>query len=167
MQQQKLEMLTGEVFERIAKQWMLITAGPVEHCNTMTASWGGLGILWGKPVSTIYIRPQRYTREFVEREDYYTLSFLPEAYRPQLNYCGSRSGREGDKFEACGLTKAAADCGAAYVAEAELVLVCRKLYWQDLEPSHFLTPEIAEKCYPQKDYHRLYIGQIEQALTRD
>ena len=59
MQQQKLEMLTGEVFERIAKQWMLITAGPVEHCNTMTASWGGLGILWGKPVSTIYIRPER------------------------------------------------------------------------------------------------------------
>ena len=77
MQETKPELLTGEVFERISKQWMLITAGPEKNCNTMTASWGGLGILWGKPVSTIYIRPQRYTREFVEREDYYTLSFLP------------------------------------------------------------------------------------------
>ena len=80
MQETKPELLTGEVFERISKQWMLITAGPEKNCNTMTASWGGLGILWGKPVSTIYIRPQRYTREFVEREDYYTLSFLPEQY---------------------------------------------------------------------------------------
>ena len=129
MQETKPELLTGEVFERISKQWMLITAGPEKNCNTMTASWGGLGILWGKPVSTIYIRPQA------------------------------------DKFEACGLHRAEAACGAAYVAEAELVLVCRKLYWQDMDPDHFLVPEIAENCYPQKDYHRIYIGEIVQALT--
>jgi flavin reductase (DIM6/NTAB) family NADH-FMN oxidoreductase RutF len=167
MREAKLELLTGEVFTRIDKQWMLITAGPAADCNTMTASWGGLGILWRRPVSTIYVRPQRYTRSFLEREDYYTLAFLPEEYRKALQYCGSHSGREGDKFDACGLHKAQADCGVAYPAEAELVLVCRKLYWQDMDPTHFLLPEIETVNYPEKDYHRIYIGEITQVLTKE
>ena len=160
------EQLSGNVFEKIGKQWMLITAGTPAHCNTMTASWGGLGVLWGSPVSTIYVRPNRYTMEFLTQEKFYTLSFLPEQYRPALNYCGSHSGRAGDKFAAAGLTKAASACGAAYAAESELVLVCEKAYWQDMDPAHFLLPDTDSKWYPQHDYHRMFIGRIVEAYTR-
>ena len=156
----------GNVFSRIGDQWMLITAGTPERCNTMTASWGGLGVLWGKPAATIYVRPQRYTYEFTEQNDWFTLSFLPEQYRKELSFCGSRSGREVDKFRECGFTAAAGAGNAPYIAQAELVLVCRKQYWQDIDPTHFLDPEIDEKWY-QKDYHRMYIGEIVQALKQD
>ena len=88
--------ITENVFSLIDEDWMLITAGTAERCNTMTASWGGLGVLWRKNVATVYIRPQRYTFEFVEREDYFTLSFFGGDYRPQLALCGSKSGREVD-----------------------------------------------------------------------
>lgn len=153
----------GDVFSRIGEQWMLITAGTPERCNTMTASWGGLGVLWGGPVATIYVRPQRYTYEFLERSDSFTLSFLPEQYRKELGLCGSKSGREVDKFQACGFTVAAGAGNAPYIEQAELVLVCRKLYWQDMDPSHFLDPSIEETWY-QNDYHRMYIGAIVEAL---
>ena len=85
------------VFSAIGEQWMLITAGDRDNCNTMTASWGGLGVIWGAPAATAYIRPQRYTKEFVDNSDYFTLSFFPEAYRKELALCGSKSGRDVDK----------------------------------------------------------------------
>ena len=91
------------VFSLIGDQWMLITAGSRERCNTMTASWGGLGVIWGAPAATCYIRPQRYTKEFVDREEYFTLCFFGEEYRKALSLCGSKSGRDVDKFAACGL----------------------------------------------------------------
>ena len=89
-----IDELSFNPFDKIAKQWMLITAGNKEGSNTMTASWGGLGIMWGKKVATAYIRPQRYTKEFVDRAEIFTLSFLPETERKALNICGSISGRE-------------------------------------------------------------------------
>ena len=152
--------VSQNVFSLIGDQWMLITAGTAEKCNTMTASWGGLGVLWGGPAATCYIRPQRYTKEFVDREEYFTLSFFDESYRPQLALCGSKSGRDVDKVKECGFTVKTAECGAPYFEEAELVIVCRKLYWQDLEPGHFTDPAVLEQCYPEKDYHRMYIGEI-------
>ena len=151
--------LDQNVFSLIGDQWMLITAGTEEKCNTMTASWGGLGVLWGKPVATVYIRPQRYTLEFVEREDTFTLCFFGEGYRKALALCGSKSGRE------CGFTVATAE-GAPYFEEADLVLVCKKAYWQDMDPTHFLDGEIDGKWYPEKDYHRIFIGEILEVLRK-
>lgn len=157
--------LDKNVFSMLGDQWMLITAGTPERCNTMTASWGGLGVLWNKNVATCYIRPQRYTLEFVEQSEHFTLAFFGEEYRKSLSLCGSKSGRDLDKVKECGFTVAAGAGNAPYFEEAELVLVCRKLYWQDIDPAHFLTPEI-EKNYPQKDYHRMFIGEIVEALVK-
>jgi len=154
------------VFSQIGDQWMLITAGAKERCNTMTASWGGLGVLWGKNVATVYIRPQRYTLEFVEKGDYFTLGFFGEEYRKALALCGSKSGRDVDKVKECGFTVAAGAGGAPYFEEARLVLVCKKLYWQDIDPTHFLDGETDGKWYPEKDYHRMYIGEIVEAYRK-
>ena len=152
--------LRENVFSLIGEQWMLITAGTPERCNTMTASWGGLGVLWGTDVSFCFIRPQRYTYELMERSASYTLSFFGEEHRKDLALCGSKSGRDIDKIKACGFTVAAGAGGAPYFQEAELVLVCRKLYWQDIDPARFLDPGIDAKWYPGKDYHRMYVGEV-------
>ena len=157
--------LDENVFSLIGERWMLITAGTPERCNTMTASWGGLGVLWGKQTATCYIRPQRYTYEFMEAGEAFTLSFFGEEYRKALAFCGAKSGRDVDKIKQCGFTVAAGAGDAPYFEEADLVLVCKKAYWQDLDPSHFLDPEI-EKHYPQKDYHRMYIGEIVEAYKK-
>jgi flavin reductase (DIM6/NTAB) family NADH-FMN oxidoreductase RutF len=156
--------LNENVFSLIGDQWTLVTAGTKEHCNTMTASWGGLGVLWHKNVATIYIRPQRYTKEFLEANDTFSLSFFTEDWRKALAYCGKVSGRDEDKFAACGFTVATAG-ETPYVAQARLVLVCRKFYWQDLDPAN-MGPE-ALTHYENKDYHRMYIAEITQVLADD
>lgn len=158
--------ISENVFSLIGKQWMLITAGTAEHCNTMTASWGGLGVLWGAPAATCYIRPQRYTKEFVDREEYFTLSFFGEEWRKALSLCGSKSGREVDKVKKCGFTVKTADCGAPYFEEASLVLVCRKRFAQEMDPN-LMPDDVKEKWYPEKDYHTMYIGEIVQALEAE
>ena len=131
--------LTENVFTLFDDRWTLITAGTREKCNTMTASWGGLGVLWNKPVATIYVRPQRYTYGFLEENDWFTLSFLPEDRRDALAYCGSNSGRDGDKFAACGLTRAELPPlkYAPGIAESPVCLGCRVLGRQELG-SHIL-----------------------------
>lgn len=158
--------LDKNVFSLIGEQWMLITAGTPNHCNTMTASWGGLGVLWGTNVATCYIRPGRYTKQFVEERDYFSLSFLGEEYRKQLAFCGSKSGRDVDKIKECGFTLTSGAGDAPFIQESELVLVCRKLYWQDMNPAHFLDAKIGEKWYPEKDYHRIYVGEITEAYQK-
>ena len=154
----------SDVFTRIGKQWMLIGAGREGDHNMMTASWGGLGVLWNKPVSTVYIRPSRYTMAFTEREDYYALCFFGEEYRDALTFCGRHSGRDGDKCEQTGLTPCF-DRQAPYFEEAELVLICRKLYAQDMDPALFLDESI-ENHYHGSDYHRVYIGEIVTVLKK-
>lgn len=158
--------LDQNVFSLIGDRWMLITAGTADRCNTMTASWGGLGVIWGAPAATCYIRPQRYTKEFVDREDYFTLAFFGEESRKALQLCGSRSGRDIDKVKECGFTVRAAECGAPYFQEAELVLVCRKRFAQPMDPA-CIPQEIKTKWYPEKDYHTLYIGEIVEVLVKD
>ena len=108
----KPEELNFNPFTRIGSDWMLLTAGTEDKFNTMTASWGGAGVFWGKPAVTCYIRPQRYTREFVDREEYFTLAFFDEEHRKALALCGSKSGREVDKVRECGFTVKTAECGA-------------------------------------------------------
>lgn len=147
----------------ISDDWALVTAGNQERWNTMTVSWGGLGELWGKDVAIIFIRPQRYTREFIEREHYFTMSFFDEAYKKALSLCGSKSGRETDKAKDAGLTPYFTGHTVA-IQEAKLVLVCRKLAYQDIDPAGFLDPSIDSACYPGQDYHRMYIGAIERVL---
>lgn len=162
-----IEELSFNPFQKISKQWMLITAGDEMQSNTMTASWGGLGIMWGKNVATAYIRPQRYTKEFVDREDRFTLSFLPEDRRKALNICGSISGREvEDKWQLAELTPYVAD-GTVGVEEAEMILICRKLYSQAMLPECFVGTENSDKWYPDRDFHTMYIGEIEKVLIKE
>lgn len=154
----------GDVFTRIGKQWMLVSAGQQDDMNTMTASWGGLGVLWNKPVSTAYIRPSRYTMEFIEREAYYSLCFFDESYREALTFCGRHSGRDTDKIAQTGLTPCYGEA-APYFEEAELVLICRKLYTQDMDPAGFVDSAL-EDNYHGTDYHRQYIGEIVKVLKK-
>ena len=160
-----VEQLKDNPFTLINKDWMLITAGDAEKHNTMTASWGGVGELWGKYVSTIYIRPQRYTLEFVEREEYYSLCFFGPEYRQALSLCGSKSGRDVDKDAATGLTPCF-DQAAPYYEQARLVFLCRKLYRQDMEESAFLDMGLLEK-WDDNDLHRMFIGEIVKVLEKE
>ena len=162
-----IQSLQFNPFEKISKQWRLVTAGDEEGSNTMTASWGGVGIMWGKPVATAYIRPQRYTREFVEKSDRFTLAFLPEEYREALKICGSVSGRDVEnKWESAGLHPCCIE-GTALPQEAELAFVCRKLYVQEMKPECFTDSECDIKWYPQKDYHIMYMAEIEKVLVKE
>ncbi len=157
------EEIQENPFALIGKEWMLITAGQPDSLNTMTASWGGLGVLWNTPVSYCFVRPTRYTYEFLEREEYYTLSFLEAGQRPALQLCGRRSGRDGDKIAEAGLT-VRTDQAAPYFDEAVLTFVCRKMAVQDMDPAGFLDPTIAG--HYNNDYHRVYIGEIVKVLRR-
>ena len=152
-------------FDKIGKGWMLVSAGTPERCNAMTASWGGLGVMWGKNVAAIVIRPQRHTLPFLEQNDHYTLSFFDEAHRAVLNYCGSHSGGENQKISAAGLTLVPGE-NVPVFQEASLTLVCKKLYRQPMDPAGLLDPALNEKWYPDKDYHILFVGEIEKVLQK-
>lgn len=158
----------------IGQEWMLITAGNEENgYNTMTAAWGHLGSIWHMPgqkdpmaTAVAYVRPQRYTKEFVDREDLFTLTFFDENWKKQLGYLGSVSGRDEDKIKKAGLTPAFED-GTVWFEEAKLVLVCRKLYQQELRPEGFTDQEVLEKNYPKRDMHTMYIGEIQKVLVKE
>lgn len=152
-------------FSAIGRQWMLVTAGDDKAANTMTASWGGAGVLWNKNVVTCYIRPQRYTREFMDAQEYFSLSFLPEQYRKELTYCGRVSGRDTDKIAQSGLTLCK-EFEAPCIEQADTVLICKKLYVDKIRPSSILNPETDAANYPDKDYHIVYIAEIVKALTK-
>lgn len=152
------------VFSAIDDDWMLITAGTAQRCSTMTASWGGLGILWNRPMAICYIRPQRYTRQFVDENEYFTLAFFSREYREQLSLCGTKSGRDVDKVKECGFTVAAGEGGAPYFEQAELVLVCKKRMVLPMDPN--AVPEDVKASHYQGDYHNIYWGEIVEALQK-
>jgi len=155
--------LQENAFSLIGKEWLLITAKNGDKANTMTAAWGGIGILWGKPVAYIFIRPQRYTKEFVDASEHLSLSFLGDGYRQELGYLGKVSGRDEDKIAKSGLTLAEVD-GIPCFEEARLVLLGRKLYRQELKPECFVDREQIPKWYQEKDYHTMYVMEIEKVL---
>jgi flavin reductase (DIM6/NTAB) family NADH-FMN oxidoreductase RutF len=159
------EQISGNVINLIGKEWMLITAGTEAKFNMMTASWGGMGFLWGMPVSFCFVRPQRYTYEFMQKHTFYTLSFYDRNYRDALNLCGTKSGRDIDKVAATGLTPVTGNTGAVYFAEASLVIECRKLYTHHFEAQQFVDAEIPAKIYAADDYHRMYVGEIVRCLS--
>jgi flavin reductase (DIM6/NTAB) family NADH-FMN oxidoreductase RutF len=158
--------LNENFFKVIGKDWMLITAGKPGDFNTMTASWGTTGILWNKPIAICFIRPHRYTFQFAERYDYYTLSFFDEKYRDILNYCGAHSGKNVDKTGQTGLKTLETSHGNVIFEQARLVLECRKLYADFLKQECFIDVLIEKKNYPSKDYHRFFIGEIEACYER-
>jgi flavin reductase (DIM6/NTAB) family NADH-FMN oxidoreductase RutF len=131
----------------------------------MTAAWGGLGVLWSRPVNFIFVRPTRNTFQFLEEASWYTLSFFDEQYRSALNHCGKVSGRDHDKAAETGLEPVALDHETVAFRQARLVLVSRKLHAQDLDPAGFIDPSL-QRHYEAKDYHRLYVGEIAEVLVR-
>ena len=166
-------------FNLIGGEWMLVTAGDENSSlqakrpkgravNTMTASWGHLGCLWGHndPTAVIYLRPSRYTKEFVDREGYFSLCVMDKSFKKQMAYLGSVSGRDEDKIGKAGLTPVYAD-NTVYFEEAKLVLICKKLYQSELQESGFLYQETIDENYPQRDFHTMYVGKIEKVMVKD
>lgn len=158
-------LVKDNAFKLIGADWMLITAGNIKSFNTMTASWGTLGELWNKKICTCFIRPVRHTYTFIEKVNYFTLSFFDEQHRDVLKLCGSKSGRDVDKVAETGITPVESGSGSVYFAEAQLVLECKKIYTHDLDPENFLDPKIHDE-YPQKDYHRMYVGEVVRCLMK-
>ncbi|MDR2202493.1 MAG: flavin reductase [Clostridiales bacterium] len=160
-----LKDLNLDPFTAVGEDWMLIAAGDEKSANAMTASWGGLGVMWNKNVAYIVIRPQRYTKEFVDAAESFSLSFLGADYKDALAYMGKKSGRDGDKIKACGLTLSYKN-GVPYFAESDAVLFCKKLYAQAMTPDCFTDNSVIKTCYPKSDFHTLYIGEITEAMKR-
>lgn len=155
----------------IKNRWLLLATGNFKPgqaaemlkpkpYNAMTISWASVGQIWNKLFFQVVVRPSRYTYELLEKSEGFTLSVLPGALKPALNLLGSKSGRDGDKITAAGLHPVASKLvSAPSFQEAELMVECKKIYWQDIDPEHFLDSSI-EEHYPKKDYHRAYFGEI-------
>lgn len=160
----KTDMANEDVFSLIGERWMLVAATDKSgKTNAMTASWGGMGVLWGKKVAFVFIRPQRYTKKFVDDSDVFSLSFFDESYKKMLGYMGKVSGKDEDKIARSGLTLS--DVGGAPVfAEAGMTLICRKLYRQTLTEENFIDKSNIDKWYPSKDYHDVYVAEIVKEL---
>jgi flavin reductase (DIM6/NTAB) family NADH-FMN oxidoreductase RutF len=157
-----IDWFLARIYHLWDKQWFLLTSGDFAkgHYNTMTVSWGSMGVMWNRPFVQVVVRPTRYTYSLMERYDAFTLCALPDTYRKALNLLGSRSGRDGDKIAQAGLTPiASTQVAAPGFAEAELIIECKKMYWDDFAPAHFIDPKIEEN-YAQQDYHRIYFGQV-------
>ncbi|MDY4903074.1 MAG: flavin reductase family protein [Treponema sp.] len=167
------EAISDNAFKLIGKDWMLVSACTKQlndegkvitgRPNTMTASWGGVGVLWNKPVATIYLRPQRYTKEIIDQTDTFSLSVLSEKYKNALNYCGQHSGRDGDKFKAAKLDVEYMN-GTPWIKQARLVMFCKKLYVQEFDPFCFTDELLCKQNYRNNDFHTMYIGEIEKVM---
>jgi flavin reductase (DIM6/NTAB) family NADH-FMN oxidoreductase RutF len=157
-----IEDFSTRIFHLFDEQWLLLACGDFtrKHFNAMTVSWGSMGTIWERPFVQVVVRPTRYTAEFMNQYDTFTVSAFGAEYRDALTLLGSTSGRDGDKIARSGLTAVASHkVEAPGFAEAELILECRKLFWQDIDPAHFVDPSI-ENHYPEKDYHRVFFGEV-------
>jgi len=157
-----IEQFITNTYSLLDKQWLVLNAGDFAsgQFNSMVVSWGGLGVIWNKACTMVVVRPSRYTYGFMERYPTFTLCAFPGEYRSALNLLGSRSGRDGDKIAASGLTPTALEgVDSPAYEEAELVIACRKLYWSDIDPAHFCDPAL-DAHYPKMDYHRQYLAEI-------
>lgn len=160
-----IELLEMNPFEKIGKEWALVTAGSKQKANTMTVSWGGVGVLWGKNVAFIFIRDSRYTKELIDKGDFFSISFLGKDYKDALSYCGSHSGRNEDKFANAGLSLGYKH-SIPYVDEANLVMLCQKMSATKITEDSFIAPEIKEKWYKDGDMHTMYIAEIIEIIAR-
>lgn len=165
MKQLEISSLTENFFEAIGKEWMLVTAGNPSNFNTMTASWGGVGILWNKPVAFVFIRPERYTDTFVMESDELTLTFLGAENRGVHAICGKKSGRDIDKIEAAGLKPIFTPEGHISFEQARLTLACKKLYMSELTADSFIDKSLIDTWYggTHGNFHKLYVVEITAA----
>ncbi len=163
----EIDLLKTDInpFRSIGCDWCLITSGDKKTFNTMTASWGGMGIMWNKNVATIVIRPQRYTMEFLKKNDNFTISFFDEKDKGILKYCGANSGRDVDKVASTGLIPFEIDNAVSF-QQAKTILVCKKLYAQSLDPDCFIDKSLLSN-YANNDYHVAIVGEILQAINND
>lgn len=152
------------VQEMISDDWMLITAGDEKGWNTMTASWGALGEIWGKDAAFAFIRPQRYTLGFVENSGKFTLSFFDGEYKDEMKICGSKSGRDIDKAAETGLKPVFTDSTTG-IEQAKVIMVCRTMAVQQIDPDGF-TDSSVMKWYPERDFHKVFIGEIEKVYVK-
>lgn len=157
--------LKPEVFSVFETRNALLTAGDRGSCNTMTIGWCTLGRIWNLPVCTVYVRPSRYTYQFLESHDGFSVCVLPQELHDKMNFCGAKSGRDVDKFRECGFTVQYGAGDTPFVAEADWALVCKKLYAQDLRAENLLDGR-PEKFYQNEAWHRMYIGEVLEAYTK-
>lgn len=160
-----LKSLTPEVLSVFGTNNALLTVGDKDVCNTMTIGWCSLGRMWNMPACTVYVRPSRYTYQFMESRDYFTVCVLSTDLHDKMNFCGTKSGRDVDKIRECGFTVQYGMGDAPLIAEADWALVCKKLYAQDLKTEHLLDQR-PEKFYQSEPWHRMYIGEVLEAYTR-
>ena len=153
-----MEKLEWKVFEAFKKDWALVTAGKPGDFNTMTISWGGVGTLWEKDVATVYVKPVRYTHDFMEKSEFFTVSFFPEDCREDLALLGTKSGRDGDKVAETKLTPIEIGETVGF-REASVTLLCRKIYRQDLDKAA-IPSDVIEKYYTEEVPHTMYIGEV-------
>ncbi len=157
--------LKDNFVKMISNDWALLTAGKSDDFNTMTVSWGGIGELWNKDVCFVFVRPQRYTYEFMEKNDYFSLSFFGGEYKKELGICGSKSGRDIDKIQETGFIPV--DLGEAVGFEqAKVNVVLKKLAYQDMKPDGFIDESIMNN-YANNDFHRVYVGEIVKVMLND
>ena len=159
---------TASPFELLDKEWVLITAPDSTKesgANAMTASWGGLGVLWNRPTATVYVRPQRYSYALCEAADRIALCVLPEEYRDALKYCGTRSGKDTDKLRDCSLNCIKID-GVPVISQSKTVMICKKAYADLIKKDNFVDTNHI-KHYPKDDFHRFYILEIEKILVKE
>ncbi len=162
----KPEKFNESPFQLIGKDWMLITAEKDGKVNTMTAAWGGFGVMWGKNVAYVVIRPQRYTKEFVDNSDTFSLTFFGDDSKKMLNYLGTTSGRDEDKIKKSNLT-VVYNNDTPYFEEATIAIFCKKLFAQDYKPESFIEKGIIDKRYPVSDFHTLYIAEVTKILVKE
>ena len=158
----ELSTLSFNPFLKIRDQWALLAAGREGDFNMMTVSWGGFGELWSKEVTTVYVRQSRYTMQFMDKNSHYALIFLKDGHKDALGVLGSKSGRD---MAGAGLTPVFTPEGVPTFEEAELTLVCRKLYKDDMPKGNFLDPAVYDKCYADGNIHSMFIGEIAAAYT--
>lgn len=174
MKEINVKEYTLNPFKAFGEDWMALTAGnEADGYNTMTIAWGHFGTIWERgnhanhlPTVICYVRPGRYTKNFMDKEEYFTLSRFDPSYKKSLGYLGSHSGRDGDKAKAAGLTPVFAD-GTTYFAEANTVYLCRKLYQAPLKEEGFLDKGLIDFNYPNRDYHEMYVGEIIKVLVSE
>ena len=157
--------LKDNFVKMISNDWALLTAGTKDNFNTMTVSWGGIGELWGKDVCFVFVRPQRYTYEFMEKNDYFSLSFFGGEYKKELGICGSKSGRDIDKMAETGFLPVDFENAVGY-EQAKLNVVLKKLAYQDMKPDGFIDESIMNN-YANNDFHRVYVGEIVKVVVEE
>lgn len=169
MKEINVSELKDNMFDAISKEWMLVTVGTQEKFNMMTASWGGIGVLWAKPVAFIFIRPERYTYQFIEEGETLTLSFLGEEHKDIHKICGWKSGRDIDKVAATGLKPFATPEGNIAYEQARMVLECRKLYADMIKPEQFIDASLVSRWYGRghSGFHKMYVVEIEHVWVKE